>query len=97
MCLSRAADKPVQRKCLEIGKAPIVKEGEPTKSKYRKSGTGCINKLNDHLWKGRCSPKVNGKKMVRNIYAHSEEECEEKLAQMIREMKIEIEKLKQGG
>ena len=27
----------------------------------------------------------------------SEEECEKKLAQMIREMKIEIEKLKQGG
>ena len=70
---------------------------EPVKSKYRKPGTGSITKLNDHLWEGRYSPKVNGKKMVRNIYAHSEEECEEKLAQMIREMKIEIEKLKQGG
>jgi len=35
--------------------------------------------------------------MVRNIYAHSEEECEAKLAELIREMKIEIEKLKQGG
>ena len=70
---------------------------EPTKSKHRKPGTGCISKIKDHLWEGRYSPKVNGKKMVRNIYAHSEEECEEKLAQMIREMKIEIEKLKQGG
>ena len=28
---------------------------------------------------------------------HSEEECEEKLAELIREMKIEIEKLKHGG
>jgi hypothetical protein len=35
--------------------------------------------------------------MARNVYAHTEEECEEKLAQMINEMKIEIEKLKQGG
>ena len=70
---------------------------EPVKGKYRKPGTGCITKLNDHLWEGRYSPKVNGKKMVRNIYAHSEEECEEKLAEMIKEMKIEIEKLKQGG
>ena len=70
---------------------------EPTKGKYRKPGTGCIAKLNDHLWEGRYSPKINGKKMVRNIYAHSEEECEEKLAELIREMKIEIEKLKQGG
>ena len=56
-----------------------------------------MSKINDNLWEGRYSPKVNGKKMVRNIYAHSEEECEEKLAQMIREMKIEIEKIKQGG
>ena len=70
---------------------------EPTKSKHRKPGTGCVSKINDNLWEGRYSPKVNGKKMVRNIYAHSEEECEEKLAEMIKEMKIEIEKLKQGG
>ena len=70
---------------------------EPVKSKYRKAGTGCITKLNDHLWEGRYTPTVNGKRMARNVYAHTEEECEEKLAQMIREMKIEIEKLKQGG
>ena len=70
---------------------------EPVKGKYRKPGTGCISKINEHLWEGRYSPKVNGKKMVRNIYAHTEEECEEKLAELIQEMKIEIEKLKQGG
>ena len=35
--------------------------------------------------------------MARNVYAHTEEECEEKLAELIREMKIEIEKLKKGG
>ena len=63
----------------------------------RKPGTGCITKLNDHLWEGRFTPTVNGKRMSRNVYAHTEEECEEKLAQMIREMKIEIEKIKQGG
>ena len=40
---------------------------------------------------------LNGKRMPRNVYAHTEEECEEKLAQMIREMKAEIKKLKQGG
>lgn len=70
---------------------------EPVKGKYRKPGTGCISKLKDNLWEGRYSPKVNGKRMVRNIYAHSEEECEAKLAELIREMKIEIEKLKKGG
>ena len=46
---------------------------------------------------GSYSPKVNGKRMARNVYAHTEEECEEKLAEPIKEMKIEIEKLKQGG
>jgi integrase len=70
---------------------------EVVKSKVRKPGTGCITMLNDHLWEGRYSPKVNGKRMARNVYAHTEEECEEKLAELIREMKIEIEKLKQGG
>jgi len=70
---------------------------EPVKSKYRKPGTGCITKLNDHLWEGRYSPKVNGKRMVRNIYTHTEEECEAKLAELIRETKIEIEKLKHSG
>ena len=70
---------------------------EPVKGKYRKPGTGCITKLNDHLWEGRYTPTVNGKRMPRNIYAHTEEECEAKLAELIREMKIEIEKLKQGG
>ena len=78
-------------------KTALKQKFEPVKGKYRKPGTGCITKLNDHLWEGRYSPKVNGKKMVRNIYAHSEEECEEKLAELIREMEIEIEKLKQGG
>ena len=70
---------------------------EPTKSKHRKPGTGCVSKINDNLWEGRYSPKVNGKRMARNVYAHTEEECEAKLAELIREMKIEIEKLKQGG
>ena len=70
---------------------------EPVKGKYRKPGTGCITKINDHLWEGRYSPKVNGKKMVRNIYVHTEEECEEKLAELIKIMKAEIAELKKNG
>ena len=70
---------------------------EPVKGKYRKPGTGCVSKINDNLWEGRYTPTVNGKRMATNIYANSEEECEAKLAELIREMKIEIEKLKQGG
>jgi len=33
---------------------------------------------------------VNGKKVTRNVYAGSPEECEVKLAEMIREMKSEL-------
>ena len=36
----------------------------------------------------------DGKRHPRNVYAHSEEECEAKLAQLIREMKAEIAMLK---
>ena len=70
---------------------------KPVKGKYRKPGTGCVSKINDNLWEGRYTPTVNGKRMARNVYAHTEEECEVKLAELIREMKIEIEKLKKGG
>ena len=63
---------------------------QPVKGKYRKPGTGCISQINDHLWEGRYSPKVNGRRMSRNVYAKTEAECEAKLAELIREMKAEI-------
>ena len=37
---------------------------------------------------------VNGKKLSRNIYAHTREECEEKLKVLITEMKAELAGLK---
>ena len=61
---------------------------EPTKSKIRKRGTGCISKINDHLYEGRYSPKgADGKRMSKNVYAKTKEECEEKLTELIAEMK----------
>lgn len=47
---------------------------------YVKHGTGCITEINDHLFEGRYSPMwIDGKKHSRNVYAHTREECEEKL------------------
>ena len=60
------------------------------KGQRRKPGTGCVSQINGHLWEGRYSSIVNGKRMARNIYAKTEAECEEKLAELIREMKAEI-------
>lgn len=68
-------------------KAPF----EPYKGKIRKSGTGCVTQINNHLWEGKFSPKwPDGKKHSRSIYASTEEECEEKLADLIQQMKAEI-------
>ena len=83
-------------------KKPTRTNFQAKKGKYRKPGTGCVSQINDHLWEGRYSPKwPDGKKHPRNIYAHSEEECERLLAEMIVQMKAEIaaekERLKQAG
>ena len=59
-------------------------------------GTGCISKINENLYEGRYSPKdAYGKRIAKNIYAPTKEECEEKLAVLIKEMKAEILKQKE--
>ena len=73
---------------------PAPSTFQPYKGLRRKPGTGCISQINDHLWEGRYSPIVNGTRMARNVYAATEAECEEKLAQLIREMKREIAAMK---
>ena len=45
----------------------------------------------------RFSPRVNGKRIAKNIYATTREECEEKLKALIAEMKKEIAEIKAGG
>ena len=96
-----------------IGKAEIQPENQAIlrkpapstfqahKGQRRKAGTGCVTQINEKLWEGRYSPIwPDGKKRPRNIYAHSEEECEKLLAAMIAKMKTEIaaekERLKAG-
>ena len=44
----------------------------------------------------RFSPRVNGKRIAKNIYATTREECEEKLKVLIAEMKKEIVEIKAG-
>ena len=70
-------------------------EFTPYRPPHRRPGTGCVSQINDHLWEGRYSPKwIDGKKHARNIYAHTREECEEKLAALIVQMKRELADLK---
>ena len=57
----------------------------------RKAGTGCVTQINERLWEGRYSPVwPDGKRRPRNIYAHSEDECERLLAETIAQIKAEI-------
>ena len=52
--------------------------------------------INDHLYEGRFSPRVNGKRIAKNIYATTREECEKKLKTLIAEMKKKIAEIKAG-
>lgn len=75
-----------------------VVEFTPYHPPHRRSGTGCVSQLNGQLWEGRYSPKwIDGKKYARNIYAHTREECEAKLAALIVQMKKELAELKAEG
>ena len=44
-------------------KATSEKEFEPYKGRIRKSGTGCVTIINDLLYEGRFTPRVNGKRI----------------------------------
>ena len=68
---------------------PPREKFEPRRGKYRRQGTGSIHQVSKNVWEGRYSPIVNGQRITRNIYAGNIEECEEKLMQMIAEMKDE--------
>ncbi|MEG2013140.1 MAG: tyrosine-type recombinase/integrase [Anaerovoracaceae bacterium] len=77
--------------------APRMTDFKPYQGCKRKPGTGCVSEINDHLFEGRYSPMwPDGKKHSRNVYAHTREECEEKLKVLIVEMKNEIADIKSG-
>lgn len=73
---------------------PRMTDFKPVMSR-RRAGTGCISSKGPNLWEGRYSPMwIDGKKHSRNVYAHTREECEEKLKVLIIEMKAELANLK---
>ncbi len=75
---------------------PRMTDFKPYVGRKRRSGTGCVSEINDHLFEGRYSPKwPDGKKHARNVYAHTREECEEKLKVLIVEMNEERKNLKE--
>ena len=72
----------------KTAKTPCEAKLEPVKPTRRKSGTGCISKISDNLYEGSYSPRLSdGKRKKYNVYAKTEEECEIKLAEMIKQLK----------
>lgn len=64
---------------------------EVYKGKIRKSGSGGIYEINDHLFEGRYSPtNADGKRERHNVYAKTREECQAKLDAMIEEVRKRI-------
>ena len=69
----------------------------PYQPERRRPGTGYLKQIKEDLWEGRYSPVwPDGKKHSRNVYAHTREECEEKLSELILQMKAEIAALRSG-
>ena len=89
------ASEPGQETAPAQAEKPRMTDFKPYVGRKRRSGTGCVTEINDHLFEGRYSPKwPDGKKHARNVYAHTREECEEKLKVLIIEMKTELAELK---
>ena len=88
--MPEAKDEPRQPQTSEI-----EENFEPWKPKVRKSGTGCVYQINDHLWEGSFYPRLpDGKRKKFNVYAKTREQCEKELAKMIEQKKKEIAKMK---
>ena len=88
--MPEAKDEPRQEQTSEI-----EENFEPWKPKVRKSGTGCIYQINDHLWEGSFYPRLpDGKRKKFNVYAKTREQCEKELAKMIEQKKKEIANMK---
>ena len=70
----------------------------PVQPARRRPGTGYLKQIKENLWEGRYSPIwPDGKKHSRNVYGHTEAECEEKLKNLILQMKAEIAALRSGA
>ena len=92
---SEGGSGPEQKTTPSQPEKPRMTDFKPVLPSRRRAGTGCISSKGPNLWEGRYSPMwIDGKKHSRNVYAHTREECEEKLKVLIIEMKNELAELK---
>ena len=91
--IDRGLGNKVAEDTSEAAQNPLA-DFKPVMRRIRKPGTGCINELNDHLFEGRYSPTwPDGTKHSKCVYAHTREECEEKLKVLIQQMNAERKRI----
>lgn len=74
---------------------PSLQAFQPLKPAHRRLCTGYVKQIKENLWEGRYSPRLpGGGRLTRNVYAHSEEECETMLSDTIREVNVELAELR---
>lgn len=89
--IDRGIAKTEIKKKPETERANTPQRFEPQKASRRRPGTGYVKQINENLWEGRYSPIYpDGKRYPRNVYAHSEEECEAQLKEVIRAVNTEL-------
>lgn len=89
--IDRGITKAEVTKKVDTGTSNTSQKFEPQKAPRRRPGTGYVKQIKDNLWEGRYSPIYpNGRRYPRNVYAHSEEECEALLKEVIREVNAEL-------
>ena len=87
--IDRGLGNEVHESPTQTGQDPAA-DFQPVLGRKRKSGTGCITQINDHLFEGRYSPTwPDGTKHSKCVYAHTREECEEKLKVLIQQLNAE--------
>ena len=92
--IDRGLGNEVQEKSAQTEQNPAA-DFQPVLGRKRKSGSGCITQINDHLFEGRYSPTwPDGIKHSKCVYAHTREECEAKLKVLIQQMNAERQALR---
>lgn len=87
--IDRGLGNEVAEDSSETAQNPLA-DFQPVMRRTRKPGTGCITEINDHLFEGRYSPTwPDGSKHSKCVYAHTREECEEKLKVLIQQLNAE--------
>lgn len=87
--IDRGLGNEVAEDSSEAAQNPLA-DFHPVMRRTRKPGTGCITQINNHLFEGRYSPTwPDGTKHSKCVYAHTREECEEKLKVLIQQLNAE--------